>query len=52
MRLLMATEGLPQGGTIGFEIFDKSSFGLTSFTQRVSYQRALQGEVERHDRHA
>ncbi|MBN1193129.1 MAG: flagellar M-ring protein FliF, partial [Coriobacteriia bacterium] len=47
MRLLMATEGLPQGGTVGFEIFDKSSFGLTSFTQRVSYQRALQGELSR-----
>ncbi len=47
MRLAMATEGLPQGGTVGFEIFDKSNFGLTSFTQRVSYQRALQGELSR-----
>lgn len=47
MRLAMATEGLPQGGTVGFEIFDKSNFGLTSFTQKVSYQRALQGELSR-----
>ncbi len=47
MRLSMATAGLPQGGTVGFEIFDKTSFGLTSFTQRVSYQRALQGELSR-----
>ncbi len=47
MRLAMATEGLPQGGTVGFELFDKSSFGLTQFSQRLNYQRALQGELSR-----
>lgn len=45
LRLQMAGAGLPQGGTIGFEIFDKSSFGMTEFTQKLNYQRALQGEL-------
>ena len=41
-----AQEGLPARGA-GFEIFDKNTFGLTSFLQKVNYQRALQGELER-----
>jgi flagellar M-ring protein FliF len=45
LRLQMAGAGLPQGGTVGFEIFDKSSFGMTEFTQKLNYQRALQGEL-------
>lgn len=45
LRLQMAGAGLPQGGTIGFEVFDKSSFGMTEFTQKLNYQRALQGEL-------
>ncbi|MDI6826905.1 MAG: flagellar basal-body MS-ring/collar protein FliF [Armatimonadota bacterium] len=47
MRLAMATQGLPQGGSVGFEIFDKSTFGMTEFSQRLNYQRALQGELSR-----
>lgn len=47
LRLKMATQGLPQGGTVGFEQFDKSNFGMTEFTERVTYQRALQGELTR-----
>ena len=47
MRLRMATHGLPQGGSVGFEQFDKSSFGMTEFTERVTYQRAMQGELRR-----
>ena len=47
MRLGMATQGLPQGGSVGFELFDKSSFGMTEFAERVSYQRAVQGELKR-----
>lgn len=31
----------------GFEIFDKSDFGITDFTQKINYQRALEGELER-----
>lgn len=47
LRLSMATQGLPQGGSVGFELFDKSSFGMTEFGEKVSYQRALQGELTR-----
>ena len=47
LRLKMTTQGLPAGGTVGFEIFDKQSFGTSEFGQKVDYQRALQGELER-----
>jgi len=46
-RLQLAQEGLPRGGSSGFELFDKSSFGMTEFVQNVNYQRALQGELSR-----
>jgi len=47
LRLLMASQGLPQGTGIGFEIFDQSKLGMTQFVQNVNYQRALQGELAR-----
>jgi flagellar M-ring protein FliF len=47
LRLSMASEGLPQGGGIGFEIFDRKNFGMTEFVQKLNYQRALQGELSR-----
>jgi flagellar M-ring protein FliF len=47
LRLTMATAGLPRGGNVGFELFDKTSFGATDFTQHLNYQRALQGELTR-----
>lgn len=47
LRLQLASEGLPKHGQIGFELFDKSSFGMTDFMQKLNYQRALQGELER-----
>lgn len=47
LRLTMASEGLPQGGGIGFEIFDRKNFGMTEFVQKLNYQRALQGELSR-----
>lgn len=47
IRLDMATQGLPQGGNVGFELFDKNSFGMTEFEQKVTYQRAIQGELTR-----
>lgn len=46
-RLTLASEGLPQGGGIGFEIFDRKNFGMTEFVQKINYQRALQGELSR-----
>ncbi|MEZ4598809.1 MAG: flagellar basal-body MS-ring/collar protein FliF [Syntrophotaleaceae bacterium] len=47
IRLELAGSGLPQGGGVGFEIFDKQSFGMTDFAQKINYQRALQGELAR-----
>jgi flagellar M-ring protein FliF len=48
VRLRMASDGLPQGGNVGFELFSGSSaLGMTEFTQRVNYQRAMEGELER-----
>ncbi len=46
-RLKLAAKGLPQGGAVGFELFDKTSFGVTDFQQNVNYQRALEGELTR-----
>lgn len=46
-RMELAGEGLPQGGGVGFEIFDKTAFGVTDFVQKVNYKRALQGELSR-----
>ncbi|MCB4203749.1 flagellar M-ring protein FliF [Deferribacterales bacterium Es71-Z0220] len=46
-RIELAKEGVPSGGGAGFELFDKTSFGMTEFVQNVNYQRALQGELAR-----
>lgn len=46
-RMKMASEGLPQGSGIGFEIFNETKLGMTEFAQNVNYQRALQGELSR-----
>lgn len=47
VRLQIANAGLPKGGSSGYELFDKSSLGMTEFTQRITYQRAIEGELER-----
>lgn len=47
VRLSMANEGLPGNSTVGFELFNTNSLGLTEFTQKVNYQRALEGELAR-----
>jgi flagellar M-ring protein FliF len=47
LRLQLAAQGLPQGGGIGFEIFDKTNFGTSDFVQKLNYRRALQGELSR-----
>lgn len=46
-RVLLAREGLPSAGRPGFELFDRPSWGMTDFTQRINYRRALEGELER-----
>jgi flagellar M-ring protein FliF len=47
LRIQLASEGLPQSGKIGFEIFDRTSFGMTEFVEQVNYRRALEGELVR-----
>jgi len=47
MRMQLASEGLPQSSTIGYEIFDRQNLGVTEFIQKVNLQRALQGELSR-----
>lgn len=47
LRLKLASAGIPKGGVVGFEIFDKMQLGQTEFQQRLNYQRALEGELAR-----
>ncbi|KAF0183719.1 MAG: flagellar M-ring protein FliF [Nitrospirae bacterium] len=47
LRLELAALGMPQGGGVGYEIFDKNQLGVTEFVQRLNYVRALQGELAR-----
>ena len=46
-RLQMAAAGLPRSGRVGFELFDKTNFGITEFAEHINYRRALEGELER-----
>ncbi|HRE15519.1 MAG TPA: flagellar basal-body MS-ring/collar protein FliF [Rhodocyclaceae bacterium] len=47
VRLRLASQGLPRGGSIGFEIMENPKFGLSQFAEQVNYQRALEGELAR-----
>jgi len=47
LRLELAAGGIPQGGGVGFEIFDNKTFGTTDFEKQLNYRRALQGELAR-----
>src|SRR5574341_894260 len=47
IRLQLAAAGLPKSGRIGFELFDKTTFGATEFVEHVNYRRALEGELVR-----
>jgi flagellar M-ring protein FliF len=48
VRMTLAAEGLPSGGSVGYEIFDKSAgFGTTAFVQNINQLRALEGELAR-----
>lgn len=46
-RLKLASQGLPKGGSVGFELMDNQKFGITQFQENVNYQRALEGEITR-----
>jgi len=47
LRVALAKQGLPAAGQVGFEIFDRSGLPGTQFSNKVNYQRALQGELSR-----
>jgi len=46
-RLQLMGRGVPLAGGVGFEIFDNKDVGMTEYTQRINFQRALQGELAR-----
>jgi flagellar M-ring protein FliF len=46
-RVELAARGMPGAGGPGFELFDQPAWGMTDFTQRINYRRALEGELER-----
>lgn len=47
IRLALAGRGIPSSGLIGYEIFDKTSMGMSEFMQKLNYKRALEGELAR-----
>lgn len=47
IRLKLAAQGLPKGGSIGFELLENQKFGVSQFVEQVNFQRALEGELER-----
>ncbi len=48
VRLMLAGQNaLPGGGGVGFELFDKTNYGMTEFMQSINYKRAIQGELSR-----
>lgn len=47
LRLELTSQGLPASGRVGFELFDRTSFGATQFLEQVNYRRALEGELGR-----
>ena len=46
-RLKLASQGLPKGGNVGFELVDNQRFGTTQFQEQVNYQRGLEGVLAR-----
>lgn len=46
-RVELAKAGMPNAGRPGMELFDKPTWGMTDFTQKVNYGRALEGELEK-----
>jgi flagellar M-ring protein FliF len=46
-RMQLARKGLPKSHGVGYEIFDKTNFGMTDFVQKVNMRRALEGEIQR-----
>ncbi|MDA7415233.1 flagellar basal-body MS-ring/collar protein FliF [Xenophilus arseniciresistens] len=47
LRLRLAAQGLPKGSVVGYELTDSNRFGMTQFQEKLSFQRALEGELTR-----
>ena len=47
VRVRLASAGVPSGGAVGYELFDKTTMGTTEFVQKLNYRRALEGELMR-----
>ncbi len=47
VRMKLASQGLPKGGTVGFELMENQKFGTTQFQERLNFQRGLEGELAR-----
>lgn len=47
VRLKLASQGLPKGGLVGFELMETQKLGLSQFIEQINYQRALEGELAR-----
>jgi len=46
-RLRLASQGLPKGGLVGFELMEAQKLGVSQFAEQINYQRALEGELAR-----
>lgn len=46
-RMYLAQAGIPSRSSTGFELFDKADYGMSEFSQKINYQRAMEGELAR-----
>ncbi|KCV00347.1 flagellar basal-body MS-ring/collar protein FliF [Bordetella holmesii] len=46
-RMQLASQALPKGGSVGFELMDNARFGASQFAEQINYQRGLEGELAR-----
>jgi flagellar M-ring protein FliF len=47
IRLRLASQGLPKGGLVGFELLENQKLGVSQFVEQINYQRGLEGELAR-----
>lgn len=47
VRLRLASQGLPRGGLVGFELMENQKLGVSQFAEQINYQRGLEGELAR-----
>jgi flagellar M-ring protein FliF len=47
LRMRLASQGLPKGGLVGFELMENQKLGMSQFIEQINFQRALEGELSR-----